>query len=92
MSLSKLLGHALLQSAYMALILYAVVRIFDGLFLSALSIPPLARLGLVTRHRGLAAKPGAAGAGMGGDPVLGGLCSGGAVLARAGVPEPSEPC
>jgi small-conductance mechanosensitive channel len=52
-SLSKLLGHALLQSAYMALILYAVVQIFDGLFLSALSIRPLARLGLVTRHRGL---------------------------------------
>jgi small-conductance mechanosensitive channel len=51
-SLSKLLGHALLQSAYLALILYAVVRIFDGLFLSALSIPPLARLGLVTRHHG----------------------------------------
>jgi len=52
-SLSKFLGHALLQGAYMALILYAVVQIFDGLFLSALSIPPLAGLGLVTRHRGL---------------------------------------
>jgi small-conductance mechanosensitive channel len=50
-SLGKLLGHALLQSAYLALILYAVVRIFDGLFLSMLSIPPLARLGLVSRHR-----------------------------------------
>ena len=52
-SLSKLLGHALLQSAYMALILYAVVRIIDGLFLSALSVPPLARLGLVQRHQDL---------------------------------------
>ena len=52
-SLSKLLGHALLQSAYMALILYAVVRIIDGLFLSALSVPPLARLGLVKRHQDL---------------------------------------
>jgi small-conductance mechanosensitive channel len=52
-SLSKLLGHALLQSAYMALILYAVMRIIDGLFLSALSVPPLARLGLVKRHQGL---------------------------------------
>jgi small-conductance mechanosensitive channel len=50
-SLSKLLGHALLQSAYMALSLYAVVRIIDGLFLSALSVPPLARLGLVQRHQ-----------------------------------------
>jgi small-conductance mechanosensitive channel len=52
-SLSKLLSHALLQSAYMALILYAVVRILDGLFLSALSVPPLAGLGLVKRHRDL---------------------------------------
>jgi small-conductance mechanosensitive channel len=52
-SLSKLVGHALLQSAYMALILYAVVRIIAGLFLSALSVPPLARLGLVKRHKGL---------------------------------------
>jgi potassium-dependent mechanosensitive channel len=52
-NLSKLLGHALLQSAYMALSLYALVRIFDGLVLSLLSIPPLARLGLVQRHRGL---------------------------------------
>jgi small-conductance mechanosensitive channel len=52
-SMSKLLGHALLQSAYMALTLYAVVRIIDGLFLSALSVPPLARLGLVQRHRDL---------------------------------------
>jgi len=37
----------------MALILYAVARIIDGLFLSALSVPPLARLGLVKRHQGL---------------------------------------
>jgi potassium-dependent mechanosensitive channel len=53
MNLSKFLSHALLQSAYMALILYAVVRIFDGLFLSLLSIPPLVRLGVVQRHRAL---------------------------------------
>jgi small-conductance mechanosensitive channel len=52
-TLSKLIGHALLQSAYMALVLYAVVRILDGLFLTALSVPPLARLGLVKRHQGL---------------------------------------
>jgi small-conductance mechanosensitive channel len=52
-ALSKLLGHALLQSAYMALTLYAVARIIDGLFFSALSVPPLARLGLVQRHQGL---------------------------------------
>jgi len=52
-SLSKLLGHALLQSAYLALILYAVARIIDGLFLTALNVPPLARLGLVQRHQEL---------------------------------------
>ena len=52
-TLSKLLGHALLQSAYLALIIYAVVRIIDGLFLSALSVPPLSRLGLVKRHKDL---------------------------------------
>ena len=52
-SLSKLIGHALLQSAYMALIVDAVVRIIDGLFLSALSVPPLARLGLVKRNQDL---------------------------------------
>ena len=53
MNLGKFLSHALLQSAYMALILYAVVRIFDGLLLSLLSIPPLVRLGVVQRHRAL---------------------------------------
>ncbi len=52
-TLSKLLGHALLQSAYMALILYAVVRIMDGLLLSVLSVPPLVRLSLVRRHQEL---------------------------------------
>ncbi len=49
-SLSKLLSHALLQSAYMALVLYAAVRIVDGLCLGALSAPALARLGVVKRH------------------------------------------
>ncbi len=53
LTLSKLLGHALLQSAYMALVLYAVVQIFDGLCLSVLSVPPLARLGVVQRHQQL---------------------------------------
>jgi potassium-dependent mechanosensitive channel len=51
--LGRLLGRALLQSSYMALTLYAVVRVFDGLFLSAMSIPPLVRLGVVQRHRQL---------------------------------------
>ena len=51
--LGKLLGHALLSSGYLALILYAGVRIIDGLVFSAMSIPPLDRLGLVRNHRAL---------------------------------------
>lgn len=52
-SLGKLLGHSLLESAYMALVWYAVARIIDGLFSSALCHPRLARMGLVRRHRDL---------------------------------------
>jgi small-conductance mechanosensitive channel len=48
---SKLLGNATLTSAYLALILYAVVRIADGLILSALSVRPLSGLAMVHRHR-----------------------------------------
>jgi potassium-dependent mechanosensitive channel len=48
---SKLLGNATLTSAYLALILYAVVRIADGLILSALSVRPLNTLAMVRRHR-----------------------------------------
>jgi len=55
-SLGKLLGHALLQSAYMALILYSVARIIEEIVSSALSFPRLARLGLVQRHRDLLCK------------------------------------
>jgi small-conductance mechanosensitive channel len=50
-TLSKLLGNATLTSAYLALILYAAIRILDGLILSALTVQPLGRLGLVQRHR-----------------------------------------
>jgi potassium efflux system protein len=49
--LSRLLGHTLLTSAYLALVLYGVIRVVDGIVLSALSVPPLARLGLVKRNR-----------------------------------------
>ena len=51
LGLSKLLGHALLQSAFLALVVYALVRIMDGLVTVALTLSPLARLGLVGRHR-----------------------------------------
>jgi len=49
--LSKLIGHTLLTSAYLALVLYGLIRIVDGIVLSALNVPPLARLGLIKRNR-----------------------------------------
>lgn len=49
-SLSKLLGNAAFTSAYLALILYALVRIAEGLILSLLSLRPLARLEIVRQH------------------------------------------
>jgi small-conductance mechanosensitive channel len=50
-SLSELLGNAALRSAYLAVILYAAMRIADGLIMGALSIYPLAMLRMVNRHR-----------------------------------------
>jgi potassium efflux system protein len=52
-TLSNLLGHSLLQSSYLALILYACVVVLDDLALMALSCRPLAALGTVGRHRTL---------------------------------------
>jgi small-conductance mechanosensitive channel len=52
-TLANLLGNALLQSAYLALILYAIVEVFDGLVTVALSSPPFALLGTISRHRAL---------------------------------------
>jgi small-conductance mechanosensitive channel len=49
--LSRLIGHTLLTSSYLALVLYGAIRIVDGLVLSALNAPPLSRLGLVKRSR-----------------------------------------
>lgn len=49
--LSELIGDATLTSAYLALILYGAVRLAEGLIQSALSVPPLARLDMVNRHR-----------------------------------------
>jgi small-conductance mechanosensitive channel len=48
--LSRLLGHTLLTSAYLGLVLYVAIRIAHGLIAGALSVPPLSRLGLVMRH------------------------------------------
>ena len=51
--LSILVGEGMLESSYLAIILYAAVRIVDALAISALSIRPLSRLGMVRRHNDL---------------------------------------
>ena len=52
-TLGNLLGNAALQSAYLAVVLYAATRIADGLILAGLSAQPLAQLGMVRHHRTL---------------------------------------
>jgi small-conductance mechanosensitive channel len=49
-TLANLLGNALFGSAYLALILYAAVEILSGLVALALSVRPLALLGVARRH------------------------------------------
>jgi potassium efflux system protein len=51
--LSILVGNGMLDSSYLAVILYAAVRIVDALAISAMSLPPLSQLGMVRRHRDL---------------------------------------
>lgn len=49
--LARLTGNAVLKSAYAAVILYAVVRILDGLLIFALRLRPLKLLGMVKNNR-----------------------------------------
>ena len=51
--LSILVGEGMLDSSYLAVILYAALRIVDALAISAMSIRPLSGLGMVRRHRDL---------------------------------------
>ncbi|MCE0521607.1 MAG: mechanosensitive ion channel [Methylacidiphilales bacterium] len=51
--LSLLIGNGMLESSYLAVILYAAVRIADALVISALSIRPFSALGMVRRHHDL---------------------------------------
>ena len=51
--LANLLGNALLATSYVAIMLYALVEIVDGLFVMALHLPPFTLLGAVQRHRAL---------------------------------------
>jgi small-conductance mechanosensitive channel len=52
-TLANFLGNALLGSAYLALVLYAMVEVLDGLVMVALRLRPLAFLGIVCRHQAL---------------------------------------
>jgi potassium efflux system protein len=51
--LSLLGGDGMLESGYLAIVLYAAVRIVNALTISALTIWPLSSLGMVRRHRTL---------------------------------------
>ena len=52
-ALGYLLGNAMLGAGYFGVVLYAVVRILDGLVIVALQIRPLNLLGMVQRHEAL---------------------------------------
>jgi small-conductance mechanosensitive channel len=54
--LSTLLGGATFSSSYLAIILYAAVRILDAVILSVLEVPTLLRLTLIRRHQALLAQ------------------------------------
>jgi len=52
-SIAILAGSALLRSAYVAIIFYAVIRILDGLIMFATRVPPLSLLGMIKHKRPL---------------------------------------
>jgi potassium efflux system protein len=51
--LSYQAGNGMLDSSYLAVVLYAAVRIADALAIGAMSFPPFSKLGMVRRHRDL---------------------------------------
>lgn len=51
--LSILVGKGMLESSYLAVILYAAVRILDALVIAAMNIRPLTRLRMVRLHQEL---------------------------------------
>jgi potassium-dependent mechanosensitive channel len=52
-TLANLLGNSLLSSTYLALVLYAVIEVLDGLVIIALRLSPLRFFSIVGRHRTL---------------------------------------
>jgi potassium efflux system protein len=51
--LSGHVGEGMLDASYIAVVLYAAVRILDALVITAMTARPLASLGMVRRHRDL---------------------------------------
>lgn len=49
--LADLTAHTVLGSAYMALVLYALTRVGEGLMQGLFHVPPVSMLGMVKRHR-----------------------------------------
>ncbi len=54
--LSNLIGNTALASAYIAIFLYALTQIGEGLIQGACYLPPISRLGMVKKHRELITK------------------------------------
>jgi small-conductance mechanosensitive channel len=52
-TLASVLANTLVKGIYLALILYALVAVLDGLVKIGLSLPPLAKLASVRRHQSL---------------------------------------
>jgi potassium-dependent mechanosensitive channel len=52
-ALANLLGQAIIGGTYVAFVLYALIRIADGLLFGLLNVRPLSLLGSVRRHRPL---------------------------------------
>jgi len=51
--LSFLVGDAMLESSYLAIVIYAAVRIVDAVVLALMSLRPISSFGMVRRHHDL---------------------------------------
>lgn len=51
MAAAEFVGNAVLRSSYLALVLYALVRVVDGAIFLSLRLPPLNLLAIVRHHR-----------------------------------------
>jgi potassium efflux system protein len=51
--LSFLMGDGMLESSYLAIVIYAAVKIVDAVMLALMSLRPISRFGMVRRHHDL---------------------------------------